>query len=96
MPASSQGGEAIGSAVDRPDGGGLLGIQTQALAGNRIRAAPVGEDGRFTGQLRQPFATQRLQRRFIKFQFANLMTPDLSLAQRRQRLLLLWGAVSDR
>jgi primosomal protein N' len=38
---------------------------------------------------RQPFAAQRLQRRFIKFQFADLMTPDFALAQRRQRLLLL-------
>ena len=86
------GGETIGGAVDRPDGGGLLGIQAQAFAGNRIRAAPVGEGGRFAGQLRQPFTAQRLQRRFIEFQFANLMTPDFTLAQRRQRLLLLPGA----
>ena len=78
--------------MDRPDGGGLLGIQAQAFAGNRIRAAPVGEGGRFAGQLRQPFTAQRLQRRFIEFQFANLMTPDFTLAQRRQRLLLLPGA----
>ncbi len=78
--------------MDRPDGGGLLGIKTQAFAGNRIRAAPVDEGGRFAGQLRQPFAAQRLQRRFIEFQFANLMTPDFTLAQRRQRLLLLPGA----
>ena len=83
------GGEAIGGAVDRADGGGLLGIKTQAFASHRIRAAPVGEGGRFAGQLRQPFAAQRLQRRFIKFQFADLMTPDFALAQRRQRLLLL-------
>ena len=71
------GGETIGGAVDRPDGGGLLGIQAQAFAGNRIRAAPVGEGGRFAGQLRQPFAAQ-LQRRFIEFQFANLMAPDFA------------------
>ena len=64
--------------MDRPDGGGLLGIQAQAFAGNRIRAAPVGEGGRFAGQLRQPFTAQRLQRRFIEFQFANLMTPDFA------------------
>lgn len=78
--------------MDRPDGGGLLGIQAQAFAGNRILAAPVGEGGRFAGQLRQPFTAQRLQRRFIEFQFANLMTPDFATAQRRQRLLLLPGA----
>ena len=47
-----------------------------------------GENARGTAY----FTAQRLQRRFIEFQFANLMTPDFALAQRRQRLLLLPGA----
>ena len=49
------GGKMVGGAVNRAYGGGLLGIQTQAIAGDGKAVAPVVKGRGFTGQLAQPF-----------------------------------------
>ena len=54
-PASSQAEKTIGGAVNRAHGGGLLGIQTQAIARDGKAVAPVVKGRCFTGQLAQPF-----------------------------------------
>ena len=76
--------------MDRPDGGGLLGIQAQPLSGDGEVRPPVGDGRRFVCQLAEPFPAQRLQRRIAELQLRHLMTPDFSLTQRGQGLLLLW------
>ena len=87
-PGQQPGGKAVRGAVNRAHGGGLFGVKTQALAGYREACAPVGDGRRFAGQFRQAFTPQRLQGGVVKFQFGDLMAPDLPLTQRRQRLLL--------
>jgi hypothetical protein len=65
----------IGGAVNRAHGGGLLGIQTQAIAETeKLSASREGRALRLPA--RQPFLSQRLQRRFVEFKLVDLMTPD--------------------
>ena len=87
-PGQQPGGKAVRGAVNRAHGGGLFGIEPQALAGYREARAPVGDRRRFAGEFGQAFTPQRLQGGVVKFEFGNLMAPDLALTQRSQRLLL--------
>ena len=79
--------------MNRANGGGLFSIKPQALSGHREACSPVGDSGRFAGEFGKAFTPQRLQRGIVKFQFGNLMAPDFSLTQRRQRLLLFARAL---
>ena len=71
----------------------LFGIQPQSFARYGIGGPPVDGFRCKTAKLTVPFGTQRLHGAFVERQFRNLMTPDFPLAQRRQRLLLLWRAL---
>ena len=78
--------------MNRPDGSGLLGVEAQPFAGYRKVGSPVGEGGRFACQLAKSFPAQSLQRRIVKLQLRNLVTPDPPLTQCGQSLLLFRGA----
>lgn len=86
------GGETVRRAVNCADRCRLFGIQPQALSCDGIMLPPVGKRGRFTGKLTKPLTPQRLQRGVSKIKLGYLIAPDLSLPQRRQRLLLFGGA----
>lgn len=87
-PGQQPGGKLLIFASDRPDGGGLFGIQPQPLAEHRKVGAPVRRGRDLSAQIDQPFGAQRLQGAFRQLKLADLMAIDRALQQRRQRLLL--------
>jgi hypothetical protein len=63
--------------VNRAHGGGLFGIEAQALAGYRKPVRQSVRAGASLASSARPLPAQRLQGRVVKFQFGNLMAPDL-------------------